>query len=105
MRATEIIRGLLDLIDQLDRSDRESLSTHSLGNDVEQMARYELIQDLLPDSAELSNPVKNSPNPRIADIAAVTTQSGTDLNKAKNPSDIRGEHVSMYPQYQYNPKE
>lgn len=104
MRATEIIRSLLDLIDSLDTArDSKNSGNLSLGDDVERMTRYQQIEDLLPNITDMLNPVRNRPSPKVADIEAVTTQSGTDLNKSKNPSDIRGEHVSMYPQYQYNP--
>ena len=109
MRATEIIRGILDLIDEIEANrhdfDKSRLSSGKMSHDVEAMVRYEQIQDLLPDLSDALSSVKNTPNPKIADISAVTTQTGTDLNKSKNPSDIRGEHISMYPHYQYNPKE
>lgn len=104
MRATEIIRNLLDLIDSLDSSrDSKNSVNSSLGDDVERMARYQQIEDLLPNITDMLDPIRNRPSPKVADIAAVTTQTGTDLSKSKNPSDIRGEHISMYPQYQYNP--
>jgi hypothetical protein len=106
MRATEIIRSILDLIDDIESHqlapDRAQHKSSRINQDVESMVRYEQIQDLLPDLSDMLAPLQNSPSPKIADISAVTTQTGTDLNKSKHPSDIRGEHASMYHHAQWD---
>lgn len=111
MRATEIIRGVLDLIDQVERGEESKLELSaeptqtlvSTPDSAEEIARYKQIVDLLPSPCEETEFV-NTANEKYADIDAVLA-SGTDLLKSKNPSDIRGDHVSMYPLYQFNPKE
>lgn len=111
MRATEIIRGVLDLIDQVENGSELKLELPtepaqalvSTPDSAEEIARYKQIVDLLPAPCEQTEFV-NTANEKYADIDAVLA-SGTDLLKSKNPSDIRGDHVSMYPLYQFNPKE
>lgn len=63
---------------------------------------FEQIADLLPDEAE--EKIVNRPRPKYAKIAAVTTKAGGGVNGPKHPSDIRGEHPSMYPAHQYGAK-
>ena len=52
---------------------------------------------------ELSNTqtYANEPGEVYADIDAVTTLAGGGHNGPKHPSDIRGEHPSMYPFLQH----
>ena len=114
MRASEIIRSVLDLIDQVDcgKEDGGLEMTATLGNiepevtvmplshDAEQINRLKQIVDLLPKEGEMS-PLSNSPNEKYADVDAVTKQSGDDLNKSKHPSDIRSNAMSMYPNTQW----
>ena len=116
MRATEIIRGVLDLIDQVDIIDQPvvepAMAVHitkiqptddvvyPLSQDAEAINRYRQIIDLLPDEQDDMSPFTNTPNPKVADIAAVTSQSGDDVNKSKHPSDIRANTTSMFPHFQ-----
>lgn len=113
MKATEIIRGILDIIDDVESEESPtkdetieqplSLSILPLSKDGEEINRYKQIVDLLPDSSDDLSPFSNTPNPKIASITAVTTQSGDDMHKSKHPSDIRSNATSMYPFLQYNP--
>lgn len=117
MRATEIIRGILDVIDQAEaRSNPEGLGMAvkitkvspeiedmPLSQGAEEINRFKQIVDLLPDDGEMS-PLSNSPNPKIADIDAITKQSGDDMHKSKNPADIRSNATSMYPFHQHRPE-
>lgn len=118
MRASEIIRSVLDLIDQVDSAD-QSQDTAAMvavvqepvepsitvpSNDIEEMSRLRQIVDLLPDDTDDACGYSNSANEKYAGIDSVLA-SGTDLLKSKNPSDIRGEHPSMYPFYQHDPRE
>jgi hypothetical protein len=47
------------------------------------------------------SPFSNSPNEKYAGIEAVTTDAGGGMQAPKHPSDIRGEHPSMYPGHQH----
>lgn len=116
MKATEIIRGVLDLIDDVETldsgsetvfSEKESTDPNNsilpLSKDAEEINRYKQIVDLLPKESDPLTPFSNTPIPKVADIAVITTQSGDDLHKSKHPSDIRSNATSMYPFLQYNP--
>jgi len=116
MKATEIIRGVLDLIDHVETVDSEletaatekehidsNNSILPLSKDAEEINRYKQIVDLLPKESDPLTPFSNTPIPKVADIAAITIQSGDDLHKSKHPSDIRSNATSMYPFLQYNP--
>jgi hypothetical protein len=104
MRATEIIRGVLDLIDQLDcaqQSEPEIVAIASVEEPVQtgvDTNRFKQIFDIL--SAEREQMYDNSPAEVTAGIASVTTHAGGGWNGPKNPADIRADSVSMYPNFQ-----
>jgi hypothetical protein len=105
MRATDIIRGLLDLIDQVDSnarpescSDSENVAHIQTGVDTN---RFKQIFDLL--SSEYDQLYNNSPAEAVAGIESVTTNAGGGWNGPKNPADIRSDSVSIYPSYSHNP--
>lgn len=90
MRATEIIRGVLDLIDQVECAQQEQESPV-------QGAFAQLFAQL---SAEPQG-YDNSPDTHVHGIESVTTAAGLGgTNGPKNPADIRADSVSMYPNYQ-----
>lgn len=90
MRATEIIRGVLDLIDQVECS--------QLAQDPVQGAFAEIFSKL---SAEKSQGYDNSPDVHIMGVDSVTTAAGLGgTNGPKNPADIRANSVSMFPGFQ-----
>ncbi len=91
MRATDVIRSILDLIDQIDQgksgqSAPELLPTYN--DDGELVSRFQQIHQIL---ANQSNPTEytNSPNEIVTDVASVTTDVGGGPNKIKHPDDIR----------------
>lgn len=91
MRATEIIRGVLDLIDQVECA-QQAQPTDPVGG-----AFAQLFSQL---SAEPQG-YDNSPDPHVQGIEAVTTAAGLGgLNGPKNPADIRANSISMYPGFQ-----
>jgi hypothetical protein len=104
MRATEIIRGVLDLIDQLDcaqQSEPEVVAIAPVEEPVQTGVdnnRFKQIFDIL--SAERSQMYDNSPAEVVAGIESVTTHAGGGWNGPKNPADIRADSVSMYPNFQ-----
>lgn len=88
MRATEIIRGVLDLIDQIDCNQEEQSPVQG-----EFAALFAQL------SAEKVG-YDNSPAPQIQGVDSVTTNAGGGLNGPKNPADLRTDSVSLYPNFQ-----
>jgi hypothetical protein len=102
MRATEIIRNVLDLIDQIDCADKAEVEVVTPADDVVQTGvdgnRFKQIFDLL--SSEHNQMYNNSPDPVVAGIDAVTVHAGGGMNGPKNPADLKSNSISMYPNYQ-----
>lgn len=101
MRATEIIRGVLDLIDQVECAQQAEPQPQSAPADNTRPTGVDLpfkqIFDIL--SAERDQMYNNSPDPVVAGIDSVTKDAGGGWNGPKNPADIRSDSVSMYPNY------
>lgn len=107
MRATEIIRGVLDLIDQVEQNEAgpepvmiAAKTEVEPGNPLDDnVRRFKQIIDLVSndkDPAEFANSLEE----KIADVDAVTIDAGGGWMKPKHPADIRGEHPSMFPFFQ-----
>lgn len=93
MRANEIIRDLLDLIDTIDGSNEQvpgpeiPVVDPTMSDDAE-LNRFKQIAGLLnvvPDCSEF----ENEPNEVYLGIAAVTTNAGGGVNGPKHPHDLR----------------
>lgn len=101
MRATEIIRGVLDLIDQMEcaqESEPEVVAIAPVEEPIQtgvDSNRFKQIFDLL--SSQQTQMYDNSPAEAIASIESVTTHAGGGVNGPKNPADIRADSVAMYP--------
>ena len=102
MRATEIIRGVLDLIDQLECAQDQVEPTVVIDLPTEEPIqtgvdsnRFKQIFDIL--SAERNQLYDNSPNEVVAGIESVTTHAGGGWNGPKNPADLRADSVAIYP--------
>jgi hypothetical protein len=104
MRATEIIRSVLDLIDQVDSPEEEGSAIQiTLGqepspeeiNPPSDVNHFKQIVDLIQGSGD--SMFANSPEEKIADIDAVTVNAGGGINGPKHPADIRADSVAMYP--------
>ncbi len=104
MRATEVIRGLLDIIDGIDNaqqpeSDCGCGSDHSeptvmvAANDDDELRRFKQILGLIGSD---SNSYANTPDERVSDIDSVTVDAGGGVNGPKHPADIRGEHPRLF---------
>ena len=95
MRATEIIRNILDIIDDIETKEPAGPSAEvtitAQGDDVN---RFKQIVDLADSEPE---GFANQPDERIAGIDAVTTAAGGGMNGPKHPADIRGSTQAMYP--------
>lgn len=87
MRATEIIRGVLDLIDSIDCPPVEAPVRGVFAQLFTQMSGEPEPQGY-----------DNTPQPHVHGIESVTTAAGLGgLNGAKQPSDLRANTVSLYP--------
>lgn len=112
MRATDIIRELLCLIDVIDNKQQMPVTPAPTVEPVAAVAveissepvlddgarRFKQIFDIL--SAEREGQYANSPTEVVAGIESVTTDAGGGLNGPKNPADLRVKDPSMYPNYQ-----
>lgn len=108
MRATEIIRDVLDLIDSIDNNTDDAVSQPEPvaivaraevepGNELDDnMRRFKQIIDLVSGH---ENPAAfaNEPEEKIANIDSVTVDAGGGWNGPKHPADIKGSTQSMYP--------
>ena len=90
MRATDIIRNVLDLIDQVDSAEGQS-PTATIEIAPEQgepeASRFKQILAMLTNPSQ--GPLGNSPNEVVADIDSVTDHAGGGINGPKHPDDIR----------------
>lgn len=96
MKISEIIRGVLDLLDRAEQQEPTAsveIKTPVTASD-EELTRLKQVAGLTGSSTYTSEP-----NPQYAGMDAVTA-SGTDINKSKNPADIRTNAPSMYPDWQ-----
>ena len=109
MRAQELMQAILSVIDQAEQPQEEPIIAMQIDSEPDsstdfyddEMRRMKQIAGL-QDPGEIS-PLTNAPNPQYAPVSAVTVDAGGGPNKPKHPSDIRGEHQSIYPAHQHNP--
>lgn len=97
MRLAEILRGLLNIIDQEGSTpllDKEANPYEK----VDDINRFKQIVDLA-DSGETTE-YSNTPKEEYAGIDAVTTNAGGGANGPKHPHDIRVKDPSLYPNQQ-----
>jgi hypothetical protein len=102
MRATDIVRQVLDLLDQVEgqhdiKDGAIDAEVHVHQND-EPENRFKQILAML--DANSFGPLANSPNEVVAPVSAVTTDAGGGLNGPKHPHDIRVKDPSAYPDQQ-----
>lgn len=111
MRATDIIRQVLNMIDAIDTNAAQG-APHELETNV---PTIEIIAEpIIADTDELErmrqiaglvtpmdSQYSTMPNERIASIDAVTTNAGGGLNGPKHPADIRTDSQAMYPNTSY----
>jgi hypothetical protein len=101
MRATDIIRQVLNMIDAIDTNAAQG-ATHEEPQEIsveieagtdDELARMKQIAGLMGSS---ETEYSNQPQERIAGIESVTTDAGGGVNGPKHPADIRGEHPRLY---------
>jgi hypothetical protein len=88
MRAQDIIRAVLDVLDQQDEEMRVDVDTVVPNEPGEQTSRFKQIFHMLS-QRNREEPYSNSPRDAVADIEAVTTLAGGGINGSKHPADIR----------------
>lgn len=88
MKVTEIIRSILDIIDQSE----DAAPEQAIVVDFEEECSLDQIKQL--------SGLSNAPDELYASIEKVTTDAGGGLNGPKNPADIRADSVSMFPDWQ-----
>jgi len=97
MRATDIIRSVLDLIDQVDKQEGEA-PTATIEIEPEQgepeASRFKQIFAMLSNPGV--GPLGNSPNEVVTDISSVTDNAGGGVNGPKHVDDIRTAHPRQY---------
>ena len=92
MRATDIIRSVLDLIDQVHDGHSHSQSAPELlptpNADGELVSRFRQIHQVLA-NRNAPTDYSNTPNETVTDVESVTTDVGGGPNGIKHPKDIR----------------
>ena len=97
MRATDFIRGILDIIDNVQTNDTP----------VEDY-KEEVMDDGCNcgpgcDCPECIEKYSNSPDEMYVSDKTIMS-IGNDINKPKHPSDLRTDSISLYPNLQYDPR-
>ena len=96
MRVSEIIRNILDLIDQADGEEIvNDIDPQPEGYEDNDIKRFRQIVDVA-DTDEVEG-YANTPNEKVASIDAVTTDAGADTwQGTKEPEDIRGTTIRIH---------
>jgi len=96
MRATDLIRNVLDLIDSIDQPTAEVVAPvlEPANDELRRMQQIAGLQTTEPTC------YANEPTEAYAPVEAVTTAAGGGPNAPKQPSDMRSDSVSMYPNFQ-----
>lgn len=97
MRVTEIIRGILDLIDSVESkpdvpSPDQPVPEEQFYND--EVRRLRQIADL--DNSQQAAQFSNTPKEEYASVEAVTSAAGGGLNKPKHVDDMRGDSIRIH---------
>jgi hypothetical protein len=92
MKVSEIIRTVLDIIDQAEEQQPDQ-PVEDMGYTENDIKRFQQIAGL-----KSSGEYSTTPNEKYADIDAVTNQAGADgWQGTKEPEDIRGTTFRIYP--------
>jgi hypothetical protein len=96
MKVTDIIRSVLDIIDNVEAPPEPQIA---VAVEVEPAAELQDMQRLagLLDTPDVE--YANEPNAVVAPLAAAFP-AGDDVHHSKNPADIRTNAPSMFPDWQ-----
>ena len=92
MRAQDIIRAVLDIIDSDNKTPPDETCGSEQGEPV--ASRFKQIMAIL--DSDSTGPYSNTPNEIVADVDAVTTLAGGGVNGPKDPADIRVKDPGAY---------
>lgn len=98
MRVQEIIRGILDILDNAEQQQTIPRQAEKVPDEKiydDEVRRFRQIVDLA-DQGEQTE-YSNTPKEEYAGLDAVTDAAGGGIQIPKDPADIRGEHPSLYP--------
>ena len=92
MRATDLVRQVLDLLDEIEGPHdikMDAMPDETCGAEQGEpiAGRFKQIFAMLDNPSQ--GPFANSPNEVVADIDSVTTLAGGGVNGPKYPADIR----------------
>lgn len=91
MRVTEIIRNILDIIDDIENKQPDQ-PIEDMGYDKKDVKRFQQIADLTTDKQ-----YSTEPNEQYMDIDSVTVNAGADSwQGTKDSADIRGTTTRIY---------
>ena len=94
MRGTDIVRQVLDLLDQID-GPHDVEGTMNVQDDPAHIEnRFKSILAML--NSDSFGEYSNTPNEIVAPVSAVTTDAGGGVNGPKDPADIRGNSIRIY---------
>ena len=95
MRATDIVRQVLDLLDTVEgQHDLKPEVKIDVQQNDEPDNRFKQILAMM--DADSFGPLANSPNEVVAPVSAVTTDAGGGVNGPKHVDDIRTAHPRQY---------
>lgn len=96
MKVTDIIRSVLDIIDNVEAPPEPQISLAIEVNPQEELQDMQRLAGLL-DTPEVE--YANEPHAVVAPMAAAFP-AGDDVHHSKNPADIRTNAPSMFPGFQ-----
>jgi len=86
MRATDILRQVLDILDNIDQ-DQKPQADITIHQNGEQEDRFKSILAML--DSDSFGAYSNTPNEVVAPVDSVTKDAGGGVNGPKHPADIR----------------
>lgn len=103
MRISDVIRGVLDIIDQSEPAQQpqaviaiQATEPEDSAADDAELVRMRQIAGLIDDE---DGAFQNTPTERYATIDAMMSH-GDDVHRPKDPADLRTNAPSMYPGFQ-----
>lgn len=97
MRAQDIIRAVLDLLDQQEEN-KDNPAPEEMAAAEEEPSRFKQIVAMLDNPSQ--GEYANTPNEIVSSVNSVTKDVGGGPNGIKHPHDIRVKDPSMYPNQQ-----
>jgi hypothetical protein len=103
MRVTDIIRGVLDIVDRAEQPEQEehiaiAIQQQPQPEEEMQIAVMQQLAGIISEP-EQEQMYANEPNELVSGMDAACP-SGTDMHHSKNPADIKSNSISMYPGFQ-----